>query len=132
MNITSALEMIRKDLPLGQQEASARLVEYVLAHHQDIKHLTYSRIAQIISPNDTQTLLAVVQYCSGARLGLLDMKFELIIGEEIFEIDDSDIYEAQISGVLIHPDSGRPIENYEAFIYPFFVPGKKVGADEHY
>lgn len=132
MSLNSALEMINKDLPPIQREASARLAEYVFAHYQYIKHLSYSRIAQVTNLNDHQTLLAIVQYCSGARLGLLEMKFELIIEDEVFEVEDSEIFDAQISGILTHPKSGQPIENYEDYIYPFFVPGKKVGSDERY
>lgn len=130
MSLDSALKMIREDMPPGLQEASVRLAEYVFHNHKGIKHLTYSRIAQIIDIHDPAILLAVVQYCAGARLGLLDMKFELIFGNEVFELDNATVHEAEASGTLIHPETGYAVEDYERHVYPFFVPSKAVGDDE--
>lgn len=130
MNLNSALRVIREDMPPELQEASVRLTEYVYRNYQDIKHLTYSRIAQVIGTYDTTIVLAVVQYCTGVRINLLDMKFELILGSDIFELDNVAIYNAQESGILIHPETGYAVEDYESHVYPFFVPSKAVGNDE--
>lgn len=130
MNLDSALKKIRKDLSPELQGASARLVEYVFLHKKEIKHLSYTRIAQIIETQEPSVLLAVVQYCAGARLGLLDMRFELILNDSVFELDNSDVHDAENGGVLIHPETGDPVENYERHVYPFFVPSSLVGHDE--
>ncbi|WP_417787513.1 hypothetical protein [Stutzerimonas xanthomarina] len=127
MNLDGALSLIHEDLPrLPWREASHRLAEYIYAHHEEIKHLSYTRIAQIIESNDPATLIGVTQYCAGDRLGLLKMKFELIIEDESTELEDEDVFSAEQTGYLIHPETGEPIPGYERHVYPFFIPGKAV------
>ncbi|SFB30314.1 hypothetical protein [Azotobacter beijerinckii] len=132
MNLEGALAIIKADLDHQQSlmDASIRLTNYVYAHHRDIKHLSYSRIAQIIDTVDPETLLGVTQYCSGNRLSILKMKFELIIDNYPFELEDEDVFFAEENKYLIHPETGNPIQSYEEHVYPFFVPGDSVTHNE--
>ncbi len=127
MNLDGALSLIREDLPRpALREASHRLAEYIYAHHKEIRHLSYTRIAQIIGSNDPATLIGVTQYCAGERLGLLKIKFELIIDDESTELEDEEVFFAEQTGYLIHPETGEPVYGYESHVYPFFIPGKAV------
>lgn len=131
MNLEGALGLISQDISSPEErDVSARLAEYVYRNHHYLKHLTYSRISSIVGTQDPVTLLKITQYLSGERVKLLQMRFELIIDGETFYLDEETVHHAEVSGCLIHPDTGRPVDNYENFVYPFFVPGDAVGAND--
>ena len=131
MNLTGALELIEEDISSPEERAVfACLATYVYRYHSDLKHLTYSRIASIVGSQDPRVLLRATQYLSGERVRLLRMKFELIIDEETHYLDDEAVHDAELNGVLFHPETGRPVDNYERFVYPFFVPGEAVVGNE--
>lgn len=131
MNLEGALKLIDEDIGSSEEGAvSARLAEYVYSNSSDLKHLTYSRIASITGTQDPRVILKATQYLMGERVRLLRMKFELIVGAETHYLDDESIHSAEASGVLIHPDTGKPVDNYANFVYPFFVPGDAVAGHE--
>jgi hypothetical protein len=126
MNLQGALDLIERDMQSPFKEASTRLAEHLYKHQDEVRHLPYSRIAQIIQSSDPKILLMVTQYCSGSRLKLLQMKFELIIEGDTIPLEDDDIYLAQTHGYLIHPETGNTVENYETVVFPYFIPGEIV------
>jgi hypothetical protein len=127
MSLKGALELIDEDVSSPEDRAVfACLASYVFRYHSDLKHLTYSRIASIAGTQDPCLILRATQYLSGERVRLLRMKFELILGDESYYLDDETIHAAEHDGVLIHPETGLPVDNYEKFVYPFFVPGEAV------
>ncbi|MFP3499271.1 hypothetical protein SB759_34195, partial [Pseudomonas sp. SIMBA_059] len=77
------------------RQSFTRLAEYVYAHQNEIKHLTYSYIAQLAGITRPEKLLQVTQYLSGERVKLLQMRFELIIDNDVFPLDDETVYHAE-------------------------------------
>lgn len=127
MNLDHALSIIAEDIrPTEDQQAIFRLAEYIFAHKKDIKHLTYSAIAQLVDVRGPEKILRIAQYLSGERVKILEMKFELIIDDCITPLDDETVYHAETTGSLIHPDTGYPVENYSHHVYPYFVPSSEV------
>ena len=47
-----------------------------------------------------------------------------------FEIPISEINEAEITGELIHPEKGLPVEDFRNRIFPFFTASEFFFADE--
>lgn len=111
--------------PDGMREACFRLVDYVFSH-SDLSHLTFTKLAKVIETDDSVLVLKVAQYMAGATVQLLDMRFELIVGDDVFDLDDEYIEEYRMTGKLMHPDMGIEVEDVESKIYPYFVPSKVV------
>lgn len=127
MNIHDAITTVSEDFSSSEElQAYVRLVEYVYAHHDKITHLSYSFLAQIMQVNRPDILLQATQYFSGERVKLLQMKFELIIGDDVYRLENSDVYEAEVSGELTHPHTGDSIPGYQQYVFPFFVPADEV------
>lgn len=127
MNLDHALSIIAEDIrPAEDQRAVFRLVEYVFTNKKDIKHLTYSAIAQLADVRQPEKLLRMAQYLSGERVKILEMRFELIIDDCITPLDDETIYYAETTGLLIHPETGHSVEDYSRYVYPYFVPSSEV------
>ncbi|WP_092166547.1 hypothetical protein [Pseudomonas sp. NFACC37-1] len=105
--------------------ACLRLVEYIYSH-DDIAHLTFTRLANIAGLDDLLLLVQMTQYLTGASVPLLDMKFELIIEDEVFYLESEYLDEAQRTNKLMHPEYGVEVPDYESKIYPYFVPSREV------
>jgi hypothetical protein len=127
MKLENALSIIADDIrDAEEQEVLLCLAKYLFANNKEIKHLTYSNIAQVTGSKQPETLLRITQYLAGERVKLLDMKFELIIDEDITPLDEETMYHAETTGDLVHPDTGRTVENYDQFVYPYFIPSREI------
>ena len=86
-------------------------------------HLTYSNLRRIVGQDcDNTNLLLAIQYLCGERANLLKAGFELIDDDGSIDISSSDINTARESGILIHPENGRPVPNYEEKVFIYFKP----------
>jgi len=123
------LELIADDCG-GQPiaDASAIIVEFLYAT-PSVKHLTFSRICKILEAQDPGFVLRVIQYLSGARLQALEVKYELIIGDETILLEDEYLEQMQAEGVLYNPETGEPVPDFKSKVYPFFAPGKAILGD---
>ncbi len=131
MEYQVAISMIRQDLGASEvAEASERLAAHVYGSWRKIKHLTYSNISSIAGSVDPKVIFAVTQYLSGEAVSILQVRFELIFDNETFELEDEDVYAAQEQGFLVHPEWGTQISDYARHVYPFFIPGAAVVANE--
>lgn len=131
MDYQVAIDMIRQDLGASElAKASERLTAHVYSSWQDIHHLTYSSISNIAGSADPKIIMAVTQYLSGEAVSILQIKFELILGNDTFELEDEDVYAAHEQGFLVHPEWGTQIVDYAGHVFPFFIPGAAVVANE--
>lgn len=127
MKLDNVLNIIAEDFEgADDQQTFARLAEYIFTHKSDLQHLTYSFIAKVAGTKKPEKILQITQYLLGERVKLLEIKFELIIENDIFQLDDETIYHAETTGNLIHPETGYPVENYDRFVYPYFVPSEEL------
>lgn len=127
MKLACAIERISTDLAKPEvREATSRLAKYVYAHKESIKHLSYLSLTEITGTQNIETILLVVQYCTGSRIELLDQRFELILGNNTIELEDEYVYEAAKDGILINPITGLPVKDYKNHLFPYFIPGKGV------
>jgi hypothetical protein len=64
MNLDHALSIIAEDIrPTEDQQAIFRLAEYIFAHKKDIKHLTYSAIAQLVDVRGPEKSCELLNIC---------------------------------------------------------------------
>lgn len=77
-----------------------------------------------------EDLLFAINILSSSKSPLLELRTLFIDDDESeFEIDPSEINEAQRTGVFIHPNSGEPVEDYEKHIIPFYSPTERLIAE---
>lgn len=106
-------------------DACVRLVEYLYSY-DDIAHLSFTRLARIIESEDSLLLLQMTQYLAGAGVQLLDVRFELIVDDEVFDLDSEYLEDARLTNKLMHPEAGVEVVDYESKVYPYFVPSQTV------
>ncbi|MEL7409478.1 MAG: hypothetical protein AAFN00_21455, partial [Cyanobacteria bacterium J06558_2] len=73
-----------------------------------------------------ENFLKAIQYLCGDRTHLLELKFELIDGEESYPISYYEYNEAQKTGELVHPETGELVSSFEDKVYMFFQPSSLV------
>ncbi len=126
MNREAVISRINDDVPFEPLKgACIRLVDYVY-NHDNLAHLSFTKLAKIVDSEDSVLILQMTQYLAGAGVQLLDMRFELIIGEDTFELDAEYLEEAQRTSKLIHPEDGVEVLDFERKVYPYFVPTQAV------
>ena len=88
--------------------------------------MTFTRLGRIVQSEDSLLLLQMTQYLAGAGVQLLDVRFELIIDDEVFDLDSEYLEDARRTNRLMHPEAGVEIFDYESKVYPYFVPSQVV------
>lgn len=126
MNKDRVFGLLHEDCSGEMLEASLRLADYVFSNRSDIHHLTFTRLGQIANSKDPRLVLSLVQYLTGAKVQLLDAKFELIVDDRISILDNEDLAEAERTNVLNDPETGEPVQDYKSKVFPYFVPGRAV------
>lgn len=130
MDINDAINIVVGDVQSQEElQAYLKLLHYVYERRDAIKHLSYSNIARVMETARPELALKAAQYFSGDHVKILQMRFELITDHECLLLDNEQIYNAELTGELIHPETGRPVENYESFVFPFFTPTEEVRND---
>lgn len=90
--------------------------------------LFFSELNISNNESDLAKLMRVLDYLSSGRLHLLEMKY-LLHDEEYSEplyLDSDLVNHAFFEGVLYHPNTGEPVDNYKAKIFPYFVQSQEL------
>ncbi|BDA76001.1 hypothetical protein CAL7716_101670 (plasmid) [Calothrix sp. PCC 7716] len=112
-----------------ESEICIALLNYLLRIPMDRScHITFGSLKIAINNEHTDVeLLKAVQYLCGDRTKLLEVNFELIENEEnIFSLSKSDVAAARKTGMLIHPETGEIIEDFEEKVFMYFEPSYLV------
>jgi hypothetical protein len=124
-----ALELIKKDMARTPETGSAciAILEFIAKQDlQFVKRLTFGQLMRVAGLSDPADVLPAVQYLTGARLHLLDPRFEFIdvTTDYIEEVDLDVVAQARADSVFYHPHSGEPVADFESALFMFFVPGR--------
>lgn len=91
------------------------------------RHLTFSSIntlsESILEPND---VVLITQYFAGDRIGLFKTSFEYIGEDDSFVLDNENSYYAYHENVIVHPISGKLIEDVKDDVFMFFTLNEMV------
>ena len=72
-------------------------------------------------------LIRAVGLLSNTSIHALDSKLLFIDDDDReFEVEKEELLAARNSGNFIHPESGKPVDQFESKIIPFFVPSDKL------
>lgn len=94
-----------------------------LSDHTDAVHIPFSQFFELAKRNDirdTDVVLNIVNYLSGANLKLLDTGFELIDGDTVEQLEPSQVKAAKCDN--INPLTGETDDEIGEKIFMFFLP----------
>jgi hypothetical protein len=111
-----------------QAHICAKIFNFLLSiDPSQITHITYGSLRQVVdSPTIDHKMMGAIQYLCGDRTPLLEAKFELIDDYGEFDLTNSDVSEARLSGKLVHPETGEIVTNIEDKIFMYFRPSVLV------
>jgi len=129
MSLLNKTEIVKKihedwgDTP--QLTICIGVLEYIDNYPEGkINRLSYGSLRNIVGVTiGDEPLLMSVQYLCGDRMNILAPRFELIDEDDIFLLTNSEVNSARKTGLLIHPELGDPVVDFEDNIYIFFEPG---------
>ena len=101
---------------------SCAIVDYLeKAPNDQLHYITMYTIRSITgkSSNDEELLRAVSILVNTSKPAL---EMHLMFDDDLtrFEIKNYEYSKAKIDNLLIHPETGEPVEDFESYIYPFF------------
>jgi hypothetical protein len=111
-----------------------RILDYLGAGKPErLKMITFRDLVGVTGKATVDSeLLTAVAILTNSAVSILDARALLVDEDETeHEISPEDFAEARRSGSLIHPDSGKPVQDFEDHIIPFFVPSDRFLAEYH-
>lgn len=134
---TDILNQLTNNVALEQniQVICIRIIDYIcsISNKNTFKYISYSSLCKITesTPEEVfQAVFAMFKY----NLPILDIKFEFIEFEhsDPIEIPNEDVFEANITNIFFHPDTGEPVKNFKNKIFMYFSLsdfGKEIVCD---
>jgi hypothetical protein len=121
------IEQIKEDWDSKPQaKICMDILDYLLrVPIQNLLHISYGSLKTVISQRvEEADLLMAIQYLSGERTPILEVKFEFIEDDEIYCLPNSEIKLARETGQLVHPETGELIDDFEDKTYMYFEPSQ--------
>ncbi|MEH2278672.1 MAG: hypothetical protein V7K40_28785 [Nostoc sp.] len=112
-----------------QSEICFAVLDYLLrVPVKNLFHITYGSFKKVVGQNYTNDdVLKAIQYLCGERMNLLEMNFEIIENDEnIFILSKEEVKIAQETGQLIHPETGKLVNNFKEKVFVYFQPSSLV------
>lgn len=125
VNRDAALQRLRTDLEQYPEilDACTRAVLYLAEQPaQALSRISFGLLSKAAGVATHADALPVADYLSSARLHLLEKQYVLIVGDDEYDITPSELSEATKQNVLIHPDLGEPVADFDRHIYLYFKP----------
>ncbi len=140
MNLDELLEIIRedwKDFPVHKSVCQA-ISTYIYNNSHKLNHISFASIKVLLeedpindNPSSDLIILEAIQYLSGSRANVLDIKFEFYDGNDFYQLDKKDVAEAENTKEFFHPINGNNIEDFSEKIFMYFVPSKHLISTLH-
>jgi hypothetical protein len=95
-------------------------------------HLTFGLLKQVVNNYieknyfEDREIIQAINYCSGSDISLLNVNFELIEGENVYQLDKSEVSEANKTGELIHPETGEKVDDFQDKVFIYFTPSTTI------
>ena len=131
MDKAALLARIERDL--AQEPELARACSAVVFFLESqppeiLLHLTFASLGRAAGLGSAVEAMPVAEYLSSSRIDVLQKCFVLVLGDDEVEISSDQVWEANATRVLYHPDTGEEVPDFEKFLYMYFAPG--AGARE--
>lgn len=115
-------------------ELCFRILDFLGAGKPErLKMITFRDLVNVTGKSTVDSeLLTAVAILTNSALSVLDTRALLVDEDETeHEISLEEFAEARLTGTLIHPDSGKPVIDFEDHVIPFFVPSDRFLAEYH-
>lgn len=124
MNKQLAIQYMQEDL--GNMPELLRVCYAILGYvcsqpEQNLRHITFGALSRAAHLKNTLDVVPASRYLIGARVPLLDPRFEFIEDDFIEEISLDDVAEAREDGVFYHPEKGEIVDNFEEKLFMYFT-----------
>lgn len=124
LNKKSAISKIRSDWgSQPQSEICISVLDYITRSSVPLTHITFGSIRRVVGKNFLdEEILDSLQYLCGDRVHLLEVGFEFSDNPNSSPVDitPSEINEANSTGQLLHPETGKLIDDFEDKVYIYF------------
>lgn len=113
-------------------ELCLAIIDFISSHPADqTRMLTFKTILSAVKREAVdEHVLAAINVLANTRIHVLDTHAMLVDDDdEEHEIDPDRLAAAQKSGELFHPETGDLVPDFEAKIFPYFVPTERITAD---
>ncbi len=123
------LKLISKLFLDDQIRAKGLLVaDFLLKEHSQLEYIVFDsfRSIQGLEAIPEDELLFITQVFCNMNPSLLESMYQLNMedGSDPISLQKEDVRNALSSGVLINPETGLEVENFEDFVYMYFTLGK--------
>jgi hypothetical protein len=109
------------------------IVDFVAALPPDQRRmLTFRTLSKAVGRDRVDDeLMRALTILVSSRVAAFDAHAMLVDDDESeHEIDPTELAHARSTGELIHPETGRPVAEFETRVIPFFVPSARFSAGE--
>jgi hypothetical protein len=110
------------------KEICLRILDYVYQRRFSIDHLSFGSIKKLIGDDFSEKdVFASLYYLMGSGVKVLEARYQFFEDEDrAIELDPIDVREAYHTGILIHPNTGISIDDFEKKVVMYFVPSRKM------
>jgi len=114
--------IIKQDLKEADfLKLALEIFEYVCKDVQNIQFSLYTKeIKEIRKESSGADLFRAIQYLFGARAKVLEIKFLFVDSPKQYKLKNSKVVKARKTGVFLHPETKKPVENFGADIFMYF------------
>lgn len=126
MEKAALLARIERDLAQEPElmRACSAVVSFLETQPPEIlQHLTFASLGRAAGLRSAIEAVPVAEYLSSSRIDVLEKCFVLVFGNDEVEIPNEQVWEANATRVLYHPDTGEEVPDFEKFLYMYFAPG---------
>jgi hypothetical protein len=110
------------------------IVDYVAALPRgQAELLTFGTLSKAVGKKQLdEELIRALTILVSSRVAALDARGLLVDEDDTeHELEPFDFAKARATGLLIHPETGQPVVNFESRVIPFFVPSARfLAADK--
>ena len=115
------------ELPVGS--VCLDIIDFLASKPVDqLRFLTFMTLSQAAGRKTIDLeVVAAINLLTGSRLTVLEPHAMLVDEDDTeHELTTEEFAEARRTGLLIHPETGDPVPDFESHVIPFFTPTKEV------
>lgn len=106
--------------PMHMSAAYKILTHLVEQPLYNLQRLSFASIKRITDSDLNDYDIMSITMSIALVSGLLEIKHELIDGDDQIDIDAEEIKSAEQSGYLVHPITGREVHDYKSHVFIYF------------